>query len=85
MLGLIQNNASTNPNELYNLAEMTDEIISNILHLPYDQQMIAKLRFLDELSIKEISENLNLPQGTVKSRLFNIRKQLREKLEKDME
>jgi len=38
------------------------------------------LRYREGFSIREISQSLNLPEGTVKSRLFYARKMLAEKL-----
>ena len=56
--------------ELKNLYEMTVE-------LPVEQQEVVMLRFGDELSLKEIAKALNVPLGTVKSRLHNALKNLR--------
>ncbi len=41
---------------------------------------IFELRHFDQLAIKEISVIMNCPEGTVKSRLFNITKKLAEQL-----
>lgn len=45
--------------------------------LPDDQQEILLLRFVDDLSQSEIAQRLNLPVGTVKSRLHHAIKSLR--------
>lgn len=42
---------------------------------------ILTLRHFQELSYREIAEALNIPQGTVMSRLFHARRRLREALE----
>lgn len=42
-------------------------------------KLLYNLRFQQELSIKEIAEILNIPEGTVKSRLFNMIHSLSEK------
>ena len=42
---------------------------------------VLTLYFLQDLSIDEIAEVLSVPAGTVKSRLFHARKQLRKVLE----
>jgi RNA polymerase sigma-70 factor (ECF subfamily) len=47
---------------------------------PY--RTIVTLRYLEDLSYRDIGEILDLPQGTVKTRLFRAREALRGKLEK---
>lgn len=44
-----------------------------------DREILA-LRHFQELSYKEIAEALDIPQGTVMSRLFHARRRLRERL-----
>ena len=41
-----------------------------------EDKTIFLLRYEDELSISEISQIVFMPEGTVKSRLFYLRKQL---------
>jgi len=36
-------------------------------------RVLIELRYFDELSYEEISEQLNLPMGTVKAKLFRAR------------
>lgn len=48
-----------------------------ISELPSGQRMVLNLFYLEELSIKQISESLLISEGTVKSRLFNAREKLR--------
>lgn len=49
--------------------------------LPDKQMAVVTLRFIGELSIAEIAETLNVPVGTVKSRLHKALKMMRKKLE----
>ena len=49
--------------------------------LPNDQREVIELFYMEELSVREISELLALAEGTVKSRLFHARKQLKQTLE----
>lgn len=42
-----------------------------LAHLPAEQREVLLLRFVDELSLNEIAEMLDIPLGTVKSRLHN--------------
>ncbi len=51
-----------------------------INHLPVQFRTILTLYHLDELSYREISEIMELPEGTVKSCLFRGRKLLKERL-----
>ena len=43
-----------------------------------DQMVIIRMHYLQELSVVQISEILQIPQGTVKSRLFKSREKLKE-------
>jgi len=52
----------------------------NINRLPKLYQTILNLFHMQEMSYNEISEILELPEGTVKSYLFRARKLLKEKL-----
>jgi len=57
------------------------------IHLALDQlepgfREILALRFLEDLSVEETAEVLNVPAGTVKSRLFHAKKALRKVLNK---
>lgn len=51
--------------------------------LDEDSRTIFLLRYQQELSIEEISDAFSIPAGTVKSRLFNLRKLLLSKVEDD--
>ena len=50
--------------------------------LPDEQRMILSLHYSEEMSIVEIAAVLNVPVGTVKSRLFHARNRLKEALER---
>lgn len=53
----------------------TYDTIRNIVEsLPNEQKMCAAMFYYEERSIDEIAELLKVPQGTVKSRLFHVRK-----------
>ena len=53
-----------------------------IRQLPADQRVVLTLHYLDGLSVREIACALDIPQGTVKSRLHHARNTLRETLER---
>lgn len=50
--------------------------------LPDEQRMILSLHYSEEMGIVEIAAVLNVPVGTVKSRLFHARNRLKEALER---
>ena len=49
--------------------------------LPGNRRTMLAMFYLEEMSVKEISEVLSVPVGTVKSRLFHARNALKQKLE----
>ena len=55
---------------------------SAMASLPSDRRALLALHYLEELSVAEIATILGIPQGTVKSRLFNARKALKMALER---
>lgn len=69
------------------LAHQPESSIEELLSLetallalsPEDRELIT-LKYLDGLSYQELAELLQIPQGTVMSRLFYARKQLQAKL-----
>ena len=61
------------------------EILSYILRMPKQYQEVLILYYYDEFSTKEIAKILDIPQGTVKSRLARGRKQLKDLLEMEGE
>ena len=55
-----------------------------IAHLPSDQRQLVHLFYSAGRSVAEIAEALDLPAGTVKSRLFSVRETLRHLLERKL-
>ena len=84
----VQKNRSLAPfdikESLYHQSESnSDEVANMMIHLnqlPADQKMVLTLFYLQQHSVVEIAEILNIPNGTVKSRLFNARETLKKKL-----
>lgn len=60
--------------------EKKDVIWDAIGTLPEDMKVVVVMRYLEEMSCEEIAKSLNCPLGTVKSRLFNARALLKERL-----
>ena len=50
--------------------------------LPQEKRTILTMFYLEEMPINEIAQAMNIPEGTVKSRLFHARKLLQSKLER---
>ncbi len=60
-----------------------DEVGRLVRCLPADQQIVVGLRFWRDLSLEEIAERLQLPLGTVKSRLHYAMRTLRAELDRE--
>ncbi|MBN1559300.1 sigma-70 family RNA polymerase sigma factor [candidate division KSB1 bacterium] len=58
------------PDELFEQKSFSEAVFAKLATLDEEKQNTFILRFQQQLSIKEISEVLDCPQGTVKSRLF---------------
>lgn len=52
--------------------------------LPEEKKALYILRFQENLSVPDISKIMNIPEGTIKSRIFYLLKEMKEKL-KDFE
>jgi RNA polymerase sigma-70 factor (ECF subfamily) len=60
-----------------NNSEVTNDVLKEIQNLPESQQIVLKLFYLESCSLKQISKLLKISQGTVKSRLFYARENLK--------
>lgn len=69
-----------NPEDSLSEHQLSEYIQSAINKLPPDQKAIILLREIDELSYEEIAEIMNIPIGTVKSRLSRARYYLKKVL-----
>jgi RNA polymerase sigma-70 factor (ECF subfamily) len=70
-----------NTNKEYTKNRLYEEVNQVISELGVRYQPVAQLYYFDELKIKEISEVLEIPEGTIKSRLNKIRSDLKNRLE----
>ncbi|MHC4607774.1 MAG: RNA polymerase sigma factor [Planctomycetota bacterium] len=59
------------------VARTTEEVDHLVAQLPEERRETVWLRFVDGLDLKEIAEAMEVPLGTVKSRLHNALKALR--------
>jgi RNA polymerase sigma-70 factor (ECF subfamily) len=62
--------ATKKPDEAFEQKSFSEAVFTKLATLDEEKQNTFMLRFQHQLSIKEISEVLECPQGTVKSRLF---------------
>lgn len=62
--------------------DLSERLWKALGSLRADHREMIILKDLEGCSYKEIAEGLGIPPGTVMSRLFNARKQLKNKLEK---
>lgn len=68
------------PDEEVESLELQSFIQKQILSLSPKYRSVIVLRYINELSLKEISETLDMPIGTVKTRIHRGREALRKKL-----
>lgn len=74
-----------NPQDAAELGDLKRSVHAAMEKLTADQQEIIRLRHFLELSYSEIADCLDIPQGTVMSRLHSARKQLRRVIEEATE
>ena len=70
-------------NSPHDVAEMHDDwhqVEKAVLALPLQQRMVVVLYYLNDLSLQEIADILEIPVGTVKSRLHYGRETLKKSL-----
>ncbi|WLD93572.1 RNA polymerase sigma factor SigW [Alkalihalobacillus sp. AL-G] len=68
------------PEEKIETFELQERIQLEILQLPPKYRSAITLKYLEELSLKEISEILQIPVSTVKTRIHRGREALRKRL-----
>lgn len=56
------------------------QLLKAVNSLSYKQQIVIRLFYVEDYSLKEISKLLNISIGTTKSRLFHAREQLKKQL-----
>jgi len=75
---------NTNSNPVVDANEVIlKELRIAITKLPNDQKVVLNLFYLEEFTLKQISEVLHVSLGTVKSRLFYAREKLKEILKEN--
>ena len=69
------------PHEQVELQDDWDRVQHAVSNLPFPQRVVIVLYYLNDLSLQDISDILEVPVGTVKSRLHYGRQALRKSLE----
>ena len=64
--------------------ELSAELKDLLLTLSEDQRLVFILKYVEDLSRKEIAEVLNIPEATVKIRLGRVLKYMRERIHKKL-
>ncbi len=72
------NNSITLNDNNFDAHENLEETLKKaIKKLPERSRIVLNLFYLEEISIMQVSKILNVPEGTIKSRLFNAREKLK--------
>jgi len=74
--------ARSSPLRITEQNERTEVVRQAVASLPEELRQVVIMKEFEELTFQEISEILELPLSTVKSRLYTALKQLRRKLER---
>ena len=78
--GISEVHHGDSPRKALERKQLFSQIMTAMDKLPEDQKQVILLRELEGLSYKEISEVMEIPEGTVMSRLFYARKKLQKLL-----
>ena len=62
------------------LKKFKEAVYANLQQLPEEKKQLYVLRFQENLSVPQIAGIMNIPEGTIKSRLFYLVKEMKEKL-----
>ena len=81
--GIAEAHHIANPRRALERKQLYTRIMDAMEKLPEDQREVVLLRELEGLSYKEIADVMQIPEGTVMSRLFYARKKLQKLLAGD--
>ena len=70
------------PEENLNQEELRLEVMAAIDELTSEKRACIMMMYFGEMSVKEIAESIEVPESTVKNRLYTARKDLRNRFEK---
>lgn len=71
---------ATSPSEAVARDEQTRAVLDAMQSLPLELQLVLELHYWEELDTAEIARVLDIPRGTVKTRLLRARTRLRDAL-----
>jgi RNA polymerase sigma-70 factor (ECF subfamily) len=74
--GILSTALGSNPQESALRRELADKMTEALAQLPEAHRIILVLREVEGLSYEELAERLDIPKGTVMSRLFHARKKM---------
>jgi RNA polymerase sigma-70 factor, ECF subfamily len=74
-------NPGTSPQDNWEKTETAQEVREALLLLEPDEREILVLKYFNDLSIEEIASAIDVPSGTIKSRLFRARKKMQKILQ----
>ncbi len=77
-----EDKAEFSPEENLNQEELRLEVMAAIDELTSEKRACIMMMYFGEMSVKEIAESIEVPESTVKNRLYTARKDLRTKFEK---
>ncbi|MGQ9887747.1 MAG: RNA polymerase sigma factor [Aggregatilineales bacterium] len=80
VIDFLMSPARSAPDTLAERARIREEVRQAIQTLSFNQRVVVVLYYLNGLSLEEIAETLECPVGTVKSRLYYARENLRHRL-----
>jgi RNA polymerase sigma-70 factor (ECF subfamily) len=71
----------SSPDHIAEHSELQNQVRDAIRELNFNQRVVVVLHYMSGLSLEEIAEILDCPVGTVKSRLYYARENLRRQLD----
>jgi len=75
--------AEFSPEESFDQEELRLEVMAAIDELSDEKRVCVIMKYFGEMTVNEIAESLEVPESTVKNRLYSARKDLKTKFEKN--
>ncbi|WP_241967696.1 RNA polymerase sigma factor [Pseudidiomarina insulisalsae] len=69
------------PEAVYQGQQRTQQLVRAMQQLPVEQRLVVELKFFQHLKLQEISQQLDVPLNTVKSRLYKAVENLQKLVE----